>query len=55
MNPGPPALEASTLPLGFREGGIKMIKLVEKIILDLPFIWYIDIYGQTWTNTESSQ
>ena len=28
LNPGPPALEASTLPLGYREGGQCFVKIV---------------------------
>jgi len=29
LNPGPPALDASTLPLGYRGGGIRIITLIK--------------------------
>ena len=36
LNPGPPALEASTIPLGYRGGGIKINDV--QLILDHIFI-----------------
>ena len=38
LNPGPPALDASTLPLGYRGGGYFYIKSQQKTLTLCPFL-----------------